>query len=351
MTTASVAVVYVACVTVLNLVFSAHLTAEASARLTARVDSLSSQPAQIARQVSSPGPGSGSDDTDDGPPVLAWLVGTGGHVVARTPGAPSLPATLTNHVADAQTTVANLGASGAFRLKTARNGAGFLVVGLGLAPERRIERWLLAGEAGTGPVLLLAMFAGSLLIGLRAQAPVEQARRRQLEFTADASHELRTPLSVIQAETDLALAIPRQADDYQDTLTSIRGETDRLRSCIEDCALAGALRLSIPAPRPGPGRPDRGCPGVRGTAPLSRHRRRRRRRRYRARSHYRTAGLDPAASRGAPRQRLPVRRAGRSSADRRCGQQQPRHAESGRQRPWNPPGPAAPAVRPVLARD
>ncbi len=78
------------------------------------------------------------------------------------------------------------------------------------------------------------MFAGALVIGLRAQAPVEQARRRQLEFTADASHELRTPLSVIRAETDLALAMPRKADDYRDTLQRIRGEGERLRLLVED---------------------------------------------------------------------------------------------------------------------
>jgi signal transduction histidine kinase len=30
---------------------------------------------------------------------------------------------------------------------------------------------------------------------------LERARRRQLDFTADASHELRTPLTVIEAET------------------------------------------------------------------------------------------------------------------------------------------------------
>ena len=93
---------------------------------------------------------------------------------------------------------------------------------------------LVARLRRSGPVLLLAMFAGALVIGLRAQAPVEQARRRQLEFTADASHELRTPLSVIRAETDLALASPRKAADYRDTLLRIRGEGERLRLLVED---------------------------------------------------------------------------------------------------------------------
>jgi len=109
-----------------------------------------------------------------------------------------------------------------------------LVVGFSLAGDQRIERWLLIGEITAGPVLLLAMFAGSLLIGLRAQAPVEQSRRRQLEFTADASHELRTPLSVIRAETDLALSSPRESADYRDALVRIRGESERLRRLVED---------------------------------------------------------------------------------------------------------------------
>jgi signal transduction histidine kinase len=127
-----------------------------------------------------------------------------------------------------------LGRSGTFRLKSSTSGSDLLVVGFSLAGDHRIERWLLIGEITAGPLLLLAMFAGALLIGLRAQAPVEQSRRRQLEFTADASHELRTPLSVIRAETDLALASPRAAADYRDTLTRIGGETERLRRLVED---------------------------------------------------------------------------------------------------------------------
>ena len=60
-------------------------------------------------------------------------------------------------------------------------------------------------ELALGALLLVVTFTGSFIVGLRASAPIEQIRRRQAEFTADASHELRTPLSVIQAEVDLAL--------------------------------------------------------------------------------------------------------------------------------------------------
>jgi signal transduction histidine kinase len=253
-TTAAIAVVYLACVTVLNLVISAHLSAEGDARLTARLADLSRQPAQLAQlgqQVTSPrsgsDSGSGSDDSDDNAPVLTWLLGPGGRTVARTPGAPALPAVVTDAARGGQPGVVTLGQSGAFRLQTARTGPGVLVAGLSLAPEDRFERWLLTGEAIVGPVLLLAMFAGSLLIGLRAQAPVEQARRRQLEFTTDASHSLRTPLSVIRAETDLALATPRDADDYRDTLSRIRGETDRLRRLVEDMLWLARFDSQVPA--------------------------------------------------------------------------------------------------------
>ena len=93
------------------------------------------------------------------------------------------------------------------------------------------------------------MFAGSLVIALRALSPAEQSRRRQLEFTADASHELRTPLSVITAETGIALSAPRPASEYQAALTRIQGESQRLRRIVED--LLWLARFDSEPPRPG----------------------------------------------------------------------------------------------------
>ncbi len=49
-TTAAIAIVYVACVTVLNLAVSAHLTAQADGRLGARLDDLQHNPAELAQQ-------------------------------------------------------------------------------------------------------------------------------------------------------------------------------------------------------------------------------------------------------------------------------------------------------------
>ena len=92
------------------------------------------------------------------------------------------------------------------------------------------------------------MFIGALIIGLRALSPVEQARRRQLEFTADASHELRTPLSVISAETSVALSAPRKAGDYRAALERIGRENDRLQKIVED--LLWLARFDSAPPQP-----------------------------------------------------------------------------------------------------
>ena len=87
------------------------------------------------------------------------------------------------------------------------------------------------------------------MVGLRALAPVEQSRRRQLEFTADASHELRTPLSVIRAETDVALSSPREAAEYRDALTRIQAESARLRQLVDD--MLWLARFDSRPPPPG----------------------------------------------------------------------------------------------------
>jgi heavy metal sensor kinase len=58
----------------------------------------------------------------------------------------------------------------------------------------------------------------------RLQIAFETERR----FTADASHELRTPLTIIKGHIEVALAYPRHANEYIETLSAIRGENERL---------------------------------------------------------------------------------------------------------------------------
>jgi signal transduction histidine kinase len=72
------------------------------------------------------------------------------------------------------------------------------------------------------------------MIGRRAARPIEEARRRQLEFAIDASHELRTPLTVVEGEASLALRRNRSADEYRLALQKILGEGRRMRQMVDE---------------------------------------------------------------------------------------------------------------------
>ncbi|HXX89247.1 MAG TPA: HAMP domain-containing sensor histidine kinase [Acidimicrobiales bacterium] len=219
-------VVYVLFMIAFDAIDSSRLLAEVDSHLTDRLAAATHQGSDLLE------PGGVDRDHDvDAAPVLLWRADAAGSSVALTDTTPALPAVSWSKTG--QATTARLGTT-TFRLKAEPVGQGWLVAGQSLAEEAHVQRVLLAAELIAGPFLLGALFLGTFVIGLKAAGPVEAARRRQLEFTADASHELRTPLSVIEAEVALSLSARRDAHEYREALERVRGESRRLRHIVED---------------------------------------------------------------------------------------------------------------------
>jgi len=218
-------------------------------RLVGQIDARLQQ--RLAQAIRDPEAASSIDDNDnahdvDEPPVFIWSVAPNGASSALTPGAPALPRSASSPSKPPLETV--LGAE-RFRLRAESVGDERFIAAQSMADVNRIESDLLLLEAIAGPISLVAVFFGTLLIGVKAASPVELARRRQLEFTADASHELRTPLSVIEAEVTLSLHGQRSDDDYRATLTRVSRESLRLRDIVED--LLWLARFDSEPPPPG----------------------------------------------------------------------------------------------------
>lgn len=173
--------------------------------------------------------GLSNDDDRDDVPIYVWRVSTSGVAQALASGSPRLPA-----IAWSPGTRTEKVGGSRFRFSAVRFRGGWLVAGESLADVTRVGSSLLDAEIAAGGVLLVLMYLAAFVVGMRALAPVAMARRRQAEFTSDASHELRTPLSVIEAEVDLALSRPRDADSYRATLRRIGDEGRRLHRLVED---------------------------------------------------------------------------------------------------------------------
>ncbi len=239
--TVVIGALYVCVVAGFDVVDRHRLVGQIDVRINQRLANATQQPSSAASVATY----DNAHDTDDAP-VFLWKVESRHNAVALTPGAPSLPASLWSPAE--RSNEARLG-SGNFQLQSKHIDATWFVVGQSMAEVDHVESDLIALETVAGPALILAVFFGTFLIGMKAANPVELARRRQLEFTADASHELRTPLSVIEAEVSLALSSTRSTEEYRDTLSRVNRESLRLRDIVED--LLWLSRFDSEPPPPG----------------------------------------------------------------------------------------------------
>jgi signal transduction histidine kinase len=254
-TAAVTAAVYIVLVAVLDLVvlnrLDSQLDQQIRARLTAGVAiaakaSGAVTPAGLASVVNVPVSGTGHSGLGIyGAPVFAWQVGRAGLVLAATAGAPPLAPGSYRRVTE--TTTVTMGGQ-SFRVEVDPDTWGWLVAGASSAELGHVKGVLIGSEALALPALVLVVFLGALAVAARAVAPVEEARRRQLEFTADASHELRTPLSVLEAEVTLARSAPRDAAHYEETLGRVARESARLTRIVEDLLWLARFDAEPPPP-------------------------------------------------------------------------------------------------------
>jgi len=167
-----------------------------------------------------------------GAPIQWWMYHPDGNYDSRSPDAQNIDLPVPYRSITSPQTLSVSGTD--LRLRGGLVGDDWTVVGLSMDSVYQARSNLIGTEAMIAPVLLLVIFLGALAIGRRVAAPVELARQRQMEFTANASHELRTPLSVIQAQTTLALSQPRDEAWYQRAFQRVDGETKRMRGLVDD---------------------------------------------------------------------------------------------------------------------
>jgi len=209
-----VAGLYIAVVGVIDAALVQNLQSQVDQRITGRLGFIQQD---AVHRIGRPIPRG-----EQNVPIYVWLVGGDGALIGSTVNAPQIPAHF------------RPGPPETVRLEGSRFRSGWLVVGQGVDDIGAALTGLVVVEAILLLPLAAATFLGSLLIARRSVAPVEEARRRQLAFTADASHELRTPLTVIEAEASLALGRERDAESYRGSLERIAGEGARLRRIVED---------------------------------------------------------------------------------------------------------------------
>ncbi len=224
-------------VTVVYLMIAAGVIAFATRDLTAQVDQRLTDALSRVPPIGLPGDQPGAQPPSPGldpgrpygAPFLVWNVRDDGTVVAGNT-TPSLPAELQDVTTPVTATIDGT----TMRVTGVDVADGRLVVAQSMEQVGDTQRTIMLGVLVLAPFLLGFVFFGAVVIGRRVAEPIEAARRRQLEFTADASHELRTPLSVIEAHTSLALAQEREAAWYRGAFGRIDLESKRMRRLLED---------------------------------------------------------------------------------------------------------------------
>ena len=223
--TAVVAIAYVLITAAVLVIATRQLTSQIDTNLHDGLMHISNEPG--GRPDNGFGPPPGRSPLD--PTFVVWTLEPDGTTRSSISGV-SLPTSYQPN-GEPQTVDVN-GVS--VRVTATTVGDGYVVIGQSMRSVSDTQDTIILAALLIGPVLLIIVFLGAVAIGRRVAAPIERARQRQLEFTADASHELRTPVSVIEAHTSLALSQDRSAEWYRTAFGRVDHETRRMRRLLDD---------------------------------------------------------------------------------------------------------------------
>lgn len=231
-----VAVVYALIAAAVVSLATRDLTAQVDSRVTGALERVPSGgffdggPSSSGGTGDNGGPNPGRDPGRPyDAPFLLWVVAADGTVTTNST-TPDLPASLTSVTSPVTAVIDGT----QFRVAGKDTTTGRVIAAQSLELVGDTQRTIVFGILVIAPFLLLFVFGGAVVIGNRVAAPIEAARRRQLDFTADASHELRTPLAVIEANVSLALAAERDATWYRTAFGRVDRESKRMRKLLED---------------------------------------------------------------------------------------------------------------------
>lgn len=237
--TGVVALVYTIIAAAVVVFVTNNLTAQVDSKLAASLTFWERSPTPPDRaSVTDSGQG------DFGAPVLVWLISGSGRQYTNVESLTPLPGEYIETTTPTTTHIDGVD----LRIAGTTVGNARLVVGYNVDSVSQTQSSLIWTESIAGVALLLLVFFGTLFVGRRVGAPIELARQRQLEFTADASHELRTPLAVIEAQTSLALSQDRDPGWYRAAFQRVGSESGRIRRLVDD--LLWLARVDTPQGRP-----------------------------------------------------------------------------------------------------
>ena len=225
--TGIVAAIYLLIAIAVVLIVTHNLTSNVDTTLSQWLTSMATQRGGPSRGYKGP-PGAPRFDA----PVLWWTFHPDGNYADSSTEAANINLPTPYNRIQAPQTITVSGTD--LRVTGGLTSDDWTVVGQSMNSVYQARANLVFAEAIIGPILLVVVFLGALAIGRRVASPIEQARRRQMDFTANASHELRTPLAVIQAQTSLALSQPRDPDWYQHAFTRVNQESQRMRHLVDD---------------------------------------------------------------------------------------------------------------------